>query len=104
MAIAKVEEYASIGELGGPALIQAPQGQPLRTQTVTFTGTSAITALALKDETRLIVISTDTDAYFRLTFVSDAAADSTDPFLFAGSYRPLAIVGTRDQYVAFVTK
>lgn len=99
MAIAKVEEYARIGEFG----VQAPVGPPTRVQTVTYTGTSAHTA-ALRSDTSLIVISVDTDAYWRLGHVEAGAADSTDSMIVAGVRLPLAVSGSPAKYVAFVTK
>lgn len=102
MAFAWVEEYESIGQLGGPALIQAPAGPPTAVQKVEYTATSGITAVKLDDSTKLIIVSCDTDANWRLCSADDEQADDEDMTLFAGTYRPMVISGRRDRWVAFV--
>jgi hypothetical protein len=98
MATAKVEEYASIGPFG----VQAPAGPPLRVQTITFTGTAGI-SLAIRNDTALIVVSADADAYWDLTTNGAAAADSADMHLFAGTSRAMAVQGSTPKYVTVVT-
>ena len=97
MATAWVEEYDGIGEL-----IPTPMGPPTRVQAVTFTGTSGVTAASLAPGTRLVVLSTDADAHFRIGHASNTAATTGDAPIFANTHRPLALRGIRDKYLSFI--
>lgn len=101
MAIAKVEEYRGIGG-HSRAPIQAPEFPPLRVQTVDFTSGAASTGSPLMDDTELVIVSVDTDAYMAMTYAEATDADTDDMHIFAGTHRPFTIDGSTDRWLSFV--
>lgn len=101
MAIAKVEEYRGIGGFSR-APIQAPELPPLRVQTVDFTAGATSTAEPFMDDTELVIVSVDADAYMALTYAEATDADTDDMHIFAGTHRAFTIDGTADRWISFV--